>query len=421
MHQPQSAQRIMNLFSLTLKNLKNRRFTVGIAIFSIGLSLCLLLSVEKIRQSTKTSFVNSISGTDLIIGPRSGAEQLLLSSVFRIGHPQNSLSQKSYEFIKNHPETSWSIPIALGDSHKGFRVLATNNNYFQYLNYGYDQKLNFAHGQDFSQATSLVLGLHIAKELNYKIGSKIILAHGTGDHSHHHHDEHPFTVCGILQATGTPADFTLHVPLEGMALVHQSMSHDQFDPLAIVSEKQTPINALFVGLKTKNMIPSFQAFINNYQGEALSAIMPAVTLMELWRLLSVIEKSLMLISICVAFVSFMVLIAVMLSSLNERRREMAILRSLGASPRHILSLSLSESFLVSAMGSSCGFILYLAVISLSQDKLSHSIGLQVQLTSFSMNELWITLSLILAGTLAGIIPAIRLYNYSLTDGITPHT
>ena len=413
----------MNLFSLTLKNLRSRKLTALIAVGSIALSVCLLLSVEKIRHASKSSFMNTVSGTDLIVGPRSGPEQLLLSSVFRIGNPTNKLSEASYDFIRNHPEVAWSFPISLGDSHRAHRVLATNNNYFKYFTYGDDQKLVLVEGTNLQKKRPIVLGSQVAKELGYNLNKEIILAHGSGDHSYHHHNESPFVVCGILEPTGTPVDFTLHVQLEDMARLHQEMSHahHNHDPLAITPSLDLSINAIFVSLKNKSLIPSFQRLINTHEKEALSAIIPAVTLLQIWQILSVMEKSLLLISICVALVSFCGLMAILLSSLNERRREMAILRSLGAGPRDIFMLILSESLLLSFLGCILGLAILFILLNLSQAFLSQSIGLQLQLNSLNSQDILILLAILLTGPIAGLLPAYRLYNYSLNDGMTPRS
>jgi putative ABC transport system permease protein len=413
----------MNPFLLTLRNLRSRKLTALIAIGSIALSACLLLSVEKIRHASKTSFMNTVSGTDLIVGPRSGPEQLLLSSVFRIGNPTNKLTEMSHDFMKNHPEVLWSFPISLGDSHRGHRVLATNKGYFEYFNYSDDQRLALAKGTNFAGRRPVILGSQVAKELDYELGTELILAHGAGDHSHHHHDEAPFIVTGILKPTGTPVDFTLHTKLEDMARLHQEMTHahHNHDPLAIAPPLNLSINAIFVGLKSKNNIPSFQRLINTHKTEALSAIIPAVTLLQIWQVLSVMEKSLLLISICVALVSFCGLMAILLSSLNERRREMAILRSLGAGPKYIFMLILIESLVLSLLGCLLGVAALFLLLNLSQVFIVQSIGIQLQLNGLSSHDMLLLLAIVLTGPIAGLVPAYRLYNYSLNDGMTPRT
>ena len=125
----------MYLITLALKSLRNRKFTALLTIISIALSVALLLGVERVRNDAKLTFTNTISGTDLIVGARSGSVQLLLYSVFRIGNPTNNISWESYQDISSNPLTKWSVPISLGDSHRGFRVMGTVKDYFTHFRY----------------------------------------------------------------------------------------------------------------------------------------------------------------------------------------------------------------------------------------------------------------------------------------------
>ena len=139
----------MNLASLAFKSSWNRKSSVLLTLFTIAISVMLLLSIERVRQEAKSSFANTISGTDLIVGARTGDIQLLLSSVFRIGHANNAVQWQSYEYIKQQRGVAWTIPISLGDSHKGHAVLGTDSSYFTHFRYGKKQMLAFAHGRAF--------------------------------------------------------------------------------------------------------------------------------------------------------------------------------------------------------------------------------------------------------------------------------
>jgi putative ABC transport system permease protein len=116
---------------LALRSLGNRRLTAILTILSIGLSVALLLGVEKVRSGARESFANTISGTDLIVGARGGGVQLLLYSVFRIGNASNNITWKSFQDVAARPEVAWIVPLSLGDSHRGFRVLGTTRDYFE--------------------------------------------------------------------------------------------------------------------------------------------------------------------------------------------------------------------------------------------------------------------------------------------------
>ncbi len=209
-----------NILLLAFKSLRNRKFTAGLTIVSIGLSVALLLGVERIRTESRNSFTNTISGTDLVVGARSGPIQLLLYSVFRIGHATNNISWQSYKEISELPVVSWTIPISLGDSHRGYRVMGTSADYFTHFRYGDKQKLQFTKGKPFNDLYDAVLGAEVAKKLGYEIGQAIVIAHGAGDVALIEHDDKPFTVIGIMKPTGTPVDRTIHVSLAGIEAIH---------------------------------------------------------------------------------------------------------------------------------------------------------------------------------------------------------
>jgi len=205
---------------LALSSLWSRKGSVMLTFLAITVSVFVLLGVEQIRQQAKNSFGNTVSGIDLIIGARTGDINLLLYSVFRLGNATNNISWKSYQTIATDPNVAWTIPISLGDSHKGYRVMGTTSDYFTHFRYGKDKPLELAEGAPFSDLYDVVLGAEVARTLAYQLGDRLILSHGMGNTSFSNHDDSPFRVTGILESTGTPVDRTLHVSLEGIEAIH---------------------------------------------------------------------------------------------------------------------------------------------------------------------------------------------------------
>ncbi|PVV11886.1 MAG: peptide ABC transporter permease [gamma proteobacterium symbiont of Ctena orbiculata] len=416
----------MAILSLAFKSLLNRRFTAGLVLLSIALSVSLLLGVERLRVESRNSFANTISGTDLVVGARSGAINLLLYSVFRIGDATNNISWKSYKKFSEHPMVEWSIPISLGDSHLGYRVMGTSQDYFQHYKYANKRSLTFARGQAFETVYQAVLGHEVAKKLDYQIGQEIVIAHGAGKTSFTLHDDKPFRVVGILKPTGTPVDRTVHVPLEGIEAIHADwVAGRQVSGLKISAEEAlekdlTPkaITAFLVGLKSKIATFRVQREINDYRKEPLLAVLPGVALQQLWDLIGVAENALLIITVLVVAVGLIGILTVMLASLNERRREMAILRSVGARPGHILLLVTGESLLLSLIGIALGLLLLYAGLLLAQTYVETQYGLHLPIGLPSMRE-WLILGLVGTSALViGLIPGYRAYRYSLADGMS---
>ncbi len=418
----------MYLFRLAMASLANRRFTALLTVFAIALSVCLLLAVERVRTEARASFASTISGTDLVVGARSGSVNLLLYSVFRIGNATNNIRWDSFEHFANSKQVKWAIPMSLGDSHRGYRVMGTTGAYFEHYHYGRGQALQLAVGRAFdSDPFEVVLGAEVAEALKYKLGDKIVLAHGVAAISLVKHDDKPFTVVGILQRTGTPVDRTLHISLGGMEALHIDwkggapargagrISADQARNMDLTPQA---ITAFMLGLNNKIATFSMQREINEFRGEPLLAILPGVALQELWSLMGTAEQALFVVSLFVVITGLIGMLTAILTSLNERRREMAILRSVGARPWHIASLLVLEAFALAFSGVVLGTLLLYAGIAAAQSFVQANYGIFLPLALPSAYEWTLLGGILAAALLMGAIPAWRAYRQSLADGLS---
>lgn len=410
---------------LAWKSLFNRKATATLTILTVAISVILLLGVERIRTQAKTSFANTISGTDLIVGARSGPVNLLLYSVFRIGNATANIDWKSYQEFSQNRSVKWAIPISLGDSHQGFRVMGTDHNYFEHFKYGKKQPLVFQQGRPFESLFETVIGADVAKKLNYKIGSEIIIAHGISDVGFSRHDNLPFKVVGIFKPTGTPVDKTVHVSLQAIEAIHVGWESGanlgaKHDKTTLEQQEFHPqqITAFMLGLKSKIRTFALQRQINTYKKEPLSAILPGVALHELWGMMSVAEQALMSVSVFVVIAGLLGMLSSLLTSLQERRREMAILRAMGARPRHIFILLVSEAGSLTFAGILVGVVGLYTLLAIAQPLIQQWYGINIQLSVISAYE-WALLGLVqLAGIIIGVIPAVSAYRKSLADGMT---
>lgn len=413
------------MFSLACKSIRNRWPTAMLAILAIVMSVALILTVEKVRHDARSSFTQTVSGTDLVVGARSGAIQLLLYSVFRIGNATNNISWESVQDVVNRPGVAWAIPLSLGDSHKGFRVVGTNNALFEHFRFGNDRSLELQEGDRFDDVFDTVIGSEVAETLGYTVGQSIVVAHGTGNVGLVEHDNQPFVVSGILKRTGTPVDRAVHVSLQGIEAMHvdwQSGARKrgegtQADTIRGMDLQPGAATAILVGLKSRGMVFKEQRAINTYAEEALLAILPGVALQELWSLVGVAESALFIVSISVVVCGLINLITVLLAGLNERRREMAILRSAGARPAHVFLLLCIESTLLTICGVVLGLGLYYLAVSLGGYWLQNLYGINLTLSWPGRNEMLILGTIVLAGLLAGTLPALSAYRKSLSDGM----
>ena len=417
----------MIVLRLAWQSVLNRKFTTILTILSIAVSVVLILGVEKVRSGARVSFANTISGTDLIVGSRSGDVQLLLYSIFHIGDATSNITWKTVEDIKRRDEVDWLVPIALGDSHRGYRVVGTSQDYFTRFRYRRNIKLDFTDGEPFQDLFEAVIGSEIAKILKYKVGDEIILAHGTGPVKlNKEHGNTPFRISGILSKSGTPSDRAVLVSMEAIEAIHVGWETGNFQKDIV---QQSPENlrkmklhpkaatALYVGLKSRMQTFSLQRWINTYPEEAITGVLPGVAFGQLWALIGNVETALLIISSMVVFVAILGMLISIMASLNERRREMAILRAIGASPIEIFTLLAFEALTLSILGIILGFVSVFGAMLLLQPFLENITGLFIEIATPSWREIVILGIILMASIVAGIIPAIRAYLTSLSDGL----
>ena len=514
----------MAVLSLAFKSLLNRKLTFFITLFSIAISVTLLLGVQTLKTETNNSFMKSISGTDLIIGSRGASSQLLLSSVFHIGNTTNTIKYDTYQTISKSPAVKWAVPISLGDSHHGYTVMATDLSFFKHFSYANKQHLKVESGKIDDDMFAVIVGSEVAKELNYNIGDKVIVTHGGGEIEGDHHDNIPFFISAILSPSFTAIDQTLIISLEAMEAMHtdnhghfgvlpgetvlttnhtdhgeadhdehdheseaheedhdqathdehdnEEANHEQHHDEATIGEydheaaaheqhhdqgahdkhdhehenhdeheqnqatneshrdtqeqrvarllkiKPDKINAIFVGLTSPQAVLGMQNYVNNYQAEPLSAIIPALALQELWQFFSLAEMALNIVTVFVVLVGLLGMLSIILMSLNERRREMAILRSVGARPGHIFGLIIGEAGFVCFAGILLGIALLYLLLFILQSPLASYYGFYLDINILTSTDLLILAIIQISALLIALIPGWLIYKYSLSDGMS---
>ncbi|MEM7303789.1 MAG: ABC transporter permease [Pseudomonadota bacterium] len=404
-----------------MKSLLNWKLAVGLSVLSIAVSVALFLGVEKVRTGAKESFLNTISGTDLIVGARSSGVQLLLYSVFHIGNATNNVRMNTIEDVAVLPGVGWVVPISLGDSYRGHRVIGTTTEFFDRYRYRNQEKLTFQEGKRFNSLFDVVLGSDVAQTYSHTLGDEVVLSHGTGTVSFADHTERPFKISGILDRTGTPIDRSVLVSLEAIEAIHHNwtpgVGHEDEKLPTLEELKPKTVTAAFVGIDTKMATFSLQRFINDYEKEPITAVLPGVAFSELWSIVSNVETALLVISGMVVVATVLGMMVAILSTLNERRREMAILRSVGAAPHHVASLLVIESLLITLAGIALGFAVLFLALMFGRSEIEQMTGIAMQIAVFGKNELRAVGALLCGSLVAGLVPAIKVYRLSLADGL----
>ena len=468
---------VVALFEVAYASLRYRASGVALTIASVAISVFVLLGVEHVRQEARSGFASTVSGVDLIVGARTGEINLLLLSIFRIGNATANVAWETAAKIEDQENVDWVVPISLGDSHRRYRVVGTTDEFFTRYQYGQKQALTFQHGVPFRATTDVVIGARVAETLSYSLGDSLILSHGMADTSFTHHDQLPFSVSGILANTGTPVDNALFVNLNAIEAMHADEPDSGTTPAPQVdrshmsrtaTEKkptvQNPKNAqskenagdeehedhedheghegheehadreahqdhsshdhppigtvtaLLVGLDSPISTLRAQRWINEYPDEALLAILPGVALTQLWELIGNVELILLGISILVFISSLFGLNAMLLASMRERRREIEILRSIGAPSIFILGLLLIESLLIVTFGVLLAIAGLLLTIAFANGVLANELGVLLSSQIFNTSNLTALGLIYLTTLLLTLIPAWQAYAVSKSIG-----
>ena len=415
------------VFSLALSSLWSRRGSAILTLMAVAVSVMLFLGVDKLRTSAEESFEQTISGTHLVVGARTSPVSLVLFSVFHIGNPSAAMTWESYEWLESREDIAWTVPIALGDSHKGHRVIGTTTGLFDHYQYRGGRSLEFADGEAFSDLYDVVIGSRVAQEQGYTVGAEITLSHGMGEVSFTEHKNRPFTITGILEPTGTPIDQSVLVSLPAIEAIHVGWESGAPSPIANILTADdvrgmdlTPdaVSAAFVGLAEQRTILRTERAINTYRGEALVAAKPGQAIGEIWSLIGIAGNALLAVSGFVIVVGLVSILTSILTSLRERRREMAVLRAIGAGPGHILILLLSEAVFLAALGAATGIAAVWLASLIAAPIFESSFGLALATSLPGMKDLTVFGVVCAAAGLLGLIPAIQAMRNSLADGLS---
>ncbi|MEC9168471.1 MAG: ABC transporter permease [Pseudomonadota bacterium] len=434
------------LSTIAIESLKRRKTTAILTLLSITISISLLLCVDIIRTQVKTSFTRTVSGVDLIVGAPSGQLNLLLSSVFNIGTPTKGIEYKSIAALQSNKQVSWLIPLSLGDTHRGFRVVGTTNSFFDHFKYGDMQSLEMAAGSTFTQPLSTVIGADIAKSLGYKVGDKIIISHGLGSVSFNNHDDHPFTISGIVKKTGTPVDKAVYVTLQGLEEAHTGPKHSPTSMLgrkpadkakelehehdehikehaAYHSEAFTPksVSVVMLGLKHRVTALQLQYQINQSKKEPLMAILPGMALAELWQIMGNVESLLLGLSGLIVICALIGLATMLLATMRERYREIAVLRTIGAGPFTLLLLIQIEAMLLTIVSAALSLGLVAGLMSALKPWLSSTYGLFLSSPLFGQSSVIIILLILGCTYLVSLFPAVAAYRRGLHAGLSANS
>jgi len=396
-----------NLFLLSTRGIKQFLFSSLIASLSIAMAGGLFLSTWKIKEGAQKSFKLSSSGFDAVLGARGSKLQLILNAIFHLEDSPGNLDWEQYELIKSTPGVKEAYPLAVGDNYMGFRIVGTLPSLITEHEWREDTRYELnSGGRVFSELNKeAVVGSFVSSRLGLKVGDTFHPYHGLTFNESSKHDD-IYVVVGILSPTGTPADKVIWVPIKGI----QHMDGH-------ASEYANSISAVL--LKIKGIAAGMELSMKyNRQGNQATLAWPiAPTLASFFKRLVWFEEILKAIAYLIALMSSLIILATLRNSMNERKREFAILRCLGAGRSFVTQVVLGQSLIIALVGALGSFLIYFLTSSLASYFLRNETGVMLEPFTFDLNSWYVFLSIVFLGLVSGIPPAISAYRVDISKNL----
>ncbi len=400
----------MTLWLIVFRSLRQHALSTLVTAFSISLAGGLLMSVWAVKEQSRATFTGINGGFDAVLGARGSKLQLVLNSIFHLEASPGNVSAPDYLDIKNNPSVGLAIPIAVGDNYHGYRLVGTIPELFEKVEYAPGKHYELESGGNLFDPTlrEAVVGSFVAQKMGLKIGDTFHPYHGLIFNEQDQHSE-TYVVVGVLKPSNTPSDRVIWIPLEG---IQKMKGHDP--------KAATDVSAVLVKLRGSGAVGFRLDMMYNKQGNRLTFAWPiATTIAELFDKIGWFDKVLALVSYLVALVATASILASIYNSMNERRREIAILRALGAHRRIIFSAILLEASAISALGMMAGFLVYLGIMTGAARVIRAQTGIVLDPYQFNAVMVWAPAALIGLGALAGIVPAMKAYRTDVATHLVP--
>jgi putative ABC transport system permease protein len=396
------------LLRIARKSLRQHALSTSITSISIGLAGALLLSVWVIKEQARSTFTQIDGGFDAVLGARSTKLQLVLNAIFHLEASPANIELEDFQEIQKNPNVALAVPIAMGDNYRGFRVVGTSPEMLTQVEYAEGKKHQVRPpGRIFDPALrEAVVGSFVAQRLGLKRGDEFHPYHGLNFDEKHEHAE-DYVVVGILEPSNTPADKVIWIPLEGL----QKMSGHAV-------ESHTDVSAVLVKLRSPMAGRTLEMQYNR-EGNRLTFAWPiGATISELLSKVGWFEDILGWVAVLVALVAAGSVMASIYNSMNERRRQIAIFRALGARRGTVFTTVLLEALAIAILGVIIAFVLYAVIVSLAASVIRAQTGVVIDPWTWHNVMAWGPLGLIALGAAAGIVPAIKAYRVDVAENLT---
>ena len=456
----------MNLFTIVIKNMRQRALATWLTALSVALGVALTVAIILIRHGMQQRFEQSTLGYEMVVGAKGSPLQLVLNTVFNLDISLGNVSWKLFEELRDDKRVKFAAPFAVGDNYKGFRIIGATDAYLKDFEFAEGQRFRLVEGRVFNfnepalkkafeeaaararervarergetpppappqhehghpETAEAVIGATVANETGLKIGQTFIAAHGVQDTAtSEHHEHNPWTVVGILAPTHTACDRAVYINLDSFYHIegHEVRETHEADKKPKEEEKDNDpevgqISAIVLKLRSPlDALPLYREI--NDRTDAMAAF-PAAEVRKLFDIVGNVDRVLLAQAILIIIVAGVAIAVSIYNSMSERRREIAILRALGARRQTIFAIVVLEAVMICTLGGVVGILAGHAIVGAANAVLVRASGFQVAVGRFQWTELAILAGCVLLGTLSGLGPAARAYHTEVAKNLAP--
>jgi putative ABC transport system permease protein len=398
----------MTILLIIYRSLRQHALTTIVTACSLALAAGLLMAVWVVKTESQKTFTQTTAGFDAVLGARGSKLQLVLNAIFHLEASPGNLAWSDYEQIKKNPAVKTAIPIAVGDNFHGWRIVGTVPELFSDVEYATGRKYALTAGRLFDATKNeAVVGSFAAQQLGWKVGTTFHPFHGLAFDEQHAHEE-LYTVVGILAPTNTPADRVIWTPMEGV----QTMSGH--NPAAA-----TEVSAVLVQLRAPTAGFMLDLMYNKQDNRLTFAYPVGAIVGELFGKISWFDRVLTLVAYLVALVAAGSVLASIYASMNARRRDIAILRALGAHRRTVFGAVVGEAAVIGALGVAGGFVVYFGLLTGVAHVIRVQTGVVIEIGSLH-SVLWACpIGMVLLAAIGGVVPAVKAYRIPVAETLAP--
>ncbi|MBK6536676.1 MAG: ABC transporter permease [Ignavibacteria bacterium] len=415
----------MNTLRIVYKNIKQRSLSSMLTILSVLLGVGLVTAILILKNESEEAFNHAATGYEIIVGPKGSSLQLTLSTVYQIGLPIQNMPIKVYDLLKNDKRVRLAIPYVFGDNYKNFRITGTVSELFSEFEYKKGIRYKIDEGSFFSNDFEAVIGKEVADKTGLKTGDTFSGSHGIESYEGaSEHSEKKFKVTGILSRTFTPSDRMIFVSMNSVWELHNHENEiTGNEDHQIIPDSMKTISAVLLKLKSPVFFDLLRRQINEnkYEGINAQAVLPLFEIKQLFDIIGNINSVILVIAYLVIFTAAVSILVSIYNSMNERMREIAIMRSLGARRFLIMKIIIFEGMFLSAAGAILGSISGHIAVFLLEEKISGLSGIKISGFVFSMFEVYLITGTIILGIIVSIIPAVKAYRTDVSKNLNSGT